>query len=71
MVDYRLYSLGADGRFCQLHEIHAVNDAEALQKARDMKLPTRSELWVNERLVARLGRHRHQSSKFRGDPFHP
>jgi hypothetical protein len=55
--NYRLYCLDSGGRFIKECDIHAVNDAEALQEARRMKLPVRCELWDRARMVAVLDPH--------------
>ena len=54
MAEYRLYCLNDAGRFTRVHEIKANNDAEALARARAMKLPTKCELWEGRRKVATL-----------------
>ena len=54
MPEYRLYCLGDDGRFAKSHEIHAEDDADALAKARGMKLDVVCELWNRNRLVGKL-----------------
>jgi hypothetical protein len=52
MRDYRLYCLDGSGKFTTVHEIDAKDDAEALQKSRDLKLLVKCELWDKERMVA-------------------
>ena len=54
MADYRLYCLQGNGKFTAVHEIEADDDADALLKARAMKLPDKCELWLRSRLVAML-----------------
>jgi hypothetical protein len=54
---YRLYCLNEQGRFTKSHEIEARDDADALAKAREMKLPVACELWNRNRLVAELPAH--------------
>ena len=54
MGDYRLFCIDGTGRFTMSHEIDAANDAEALAKARDMRLSVKCELWQRGRMVAVL-----------------
>lgn len=58
MGDYRLYCLDGDGRFTMSHEFEAVDDAEALAKARHMKLAVKCELWQRGRMIAVLDPYR-------------
>jgi len=58
MSEYRLYCLNDHGKFTKSHEIEAADDADALDKAREMKLPVACELWNRNRLVAELPAHR-------------
>jgi hypothetical protein len=58
MSQYRLYCLNDRGNFTKSHEIEAADDAQALHKAKAMKLPVSCELWSRERLVAKLPAHR-------------
>jgi hypothetical protein len=58
MPEYRLYCLNDRGKFTKSHDINAGNDADALAKARDMKLPVKCELWERGRMVATLDAHR-------------
>jgi hypothetical protein len=58
MSEYRLYCLNDQGKFTKSHEIEAADDADALGKARKMKLPVACELWNRQRLVAELPPHR-------------
>lgn len=57
MAEYRLYSLGRDGRFMKTHDIVAENDDEAIAKARSLQLQDKCELWERDRLVAELPSH--------------
>ncbi len=57
MRDYRLYCLDGADKFTKVYEIDAVNDAEALVKARELSLPIKCELWERGRKVAVLGPH--------------
>jgi hypothetical protein len=54
MAEYRLYCLNGAGGFTKAHEITADSDEEALQIARDMKLPIKCELWERGRKIAAL-----------------
>jgi hypothetical protein len=54
MGDYRLFCIDGTGRFTMSYEIEAADDAEALAKARDMKLSVKCELWQRGRMVAVL-----------------
>ncbi len=58
MADYRLYCLDGHGHFTKVHEIDAENDADALRKARRMKLTVACELWKRGRKLATLDAHR-------------
>jgi hypothetical protein len=55
--EYRLYCLNEQGSFTRSHEISAEDDAQALDKAREMKLPVVCELWNRNRFVAKLPAH--------------
>ena len=57
MPEYRLYCLNEHGRFAKSHEIEAADDAQALSKAKAMKLPVPCELWARERLLAKIPPH--------------
>lgn len=61
MSEYRLYCLNDDGRFTKSHEIEAKGDADALAKARSMKLPVICELWNRNRLVATVPAHQQEA----------
>jgi len=54
MPEYRLYCLDGAGKFTKAHEISAADDADALARANDMKLPVKCELWQRDRLVAKI-----------------
>ena len=58
MGDYRLFCIDGSGRFTMSHEFEAVDDAEALVRARAMKLSVKCELWQRGRMVAVLDPHR-------------
>ena len=57
MADYRLYCLDGAGKFIKAHDIEATDDEEALELARQMKLPVKCELWQHGRMVAVLDPH--------------
>ena len=54
MRDYRLFCIDGTGRFTMSHEFEALDDEEALGKARAMKLSVKCELWQRGRMVAVL-----------------
>ena len=54
MVEYRLYCLNDRGRFSKSHDIVADSDQQAIDKAEELKLPVKCELWQQSRLVATL-----------------
>ena len=54
MTEYRLYCLNDQGRFKKSHDIMADDDEEALDKARELKLPVKCELWEHGRMVGTL-----------------
>jgi hypothetical protein len=54
MAQYRLYCLNDRGKFTKAQEINAADDADALNQAREMKLPVRCELWEHGRMIAEL-----------------
>jgi hypothetical protein len=54
MTEYRLYCLNKAGGFSKAHEIEADSDEEAINAAREMKLPMGCELWQRNRMVAKL-----------------
>jgi len=58
MDDYRLFCIDGSGRFTMSHEFEAADDAEALAKARGMRLSVKCELWQRSRMVAVLEPHR-------------
>ena len=58
MPEYRLYCLNEQDRFTKSHEINASDDADALEKARAMKLEVDCELWSHDRLVTKLPAHK-------------
>lgn len=58
MKQYRLYCLNGANNFTTVHIIEAVDDAEALIKAREMKFAVNCELWEGRRKIAHLDAHR-------------
>ncbi|MGZ2413080.1 hypothetical protein ACUXST_002522 [Sphingomonas sp. F9_3S_D5_B_2] len=55
MVDYRIYCLDGAGKICFAEPITAGDDAEAIEKARNMKNGAiKCEVWQGARLVATL-----------------
>jgi len=54
MGDYRLYCLNDEGRFSKSHDINADSDRDAIDKAKELKLPVKCELWQQGRFVATL-----------------
>jgi hypothetical protein len=57
MREYRLYCVDGIGKFTQVHDLAAANDAAALLQARAMKLSGKCELWEHGRIVAVLDPH--------------
>ena len=57
MGEYRLYCLTDEGRFSKSHNIIAESDDDAVDKAEELKLPVKCELWHQARLVATLNPH--------------
>ena len=57
MPEYRLYCMGGDGSFTKSREIVTDSDEAAIAFARQLKIPTKCELWERERLVAALEAH--------------
>lgn len=55
MADYIVYCLNEAGSIWRSEWIAAVNDADALAKARAMELPNGCEIWEKERFVSRVG----------------
>jgi hypothetical protein len=54
MNEYRLYCLNGDGGFTKAHDISAATDNDALERAQDMNLAVKCELWQRGRLVATI-----------------
>ena len=54
MGEYRLYCINDEGRFSKSHDIVADSDEQALDKARELKLPVLCEVWQLGRFVATL-----------------
>ena len=60
MSDYRLQYLDRSGKFIRADRIHCDNDPDAIDVAYDRRLPVRSELWREGRLVAKFPPRRQQ-----------
>ena len=54
MGEYRLFCIDGSGRFVASHDFEALDDSEALAKARGMNLGVKCELWQRGRMVAAL-----------------
>jgi hypothetical protein len=54
MAEYRAYTVGPDGHFNGIEPLTCANDAEAIEKARQLVDGHDVELWSGERLVIRL-----------------
>jgi hypothetical protein len=52
MLDYRVYLIGSDGRFCNAVPLKCTNDDEAIEKARQLVDGHDVELWQLDRKVA-------------------
>jgi len=57
MLEYQLYCLDEAGKFTKAHEIEAADDADALERAKKMKLPVNCELWEHKRIVGKVPAH--------------
>ncbi len=51
MVYYRFYCLNDRGHIYRCHEIHAADDTDAIERAREVKPDTAAELWSGARKV--------------------
>lgn len=54
MPDYRVYGLDGAGKIISAQWLEAKNDDEAIALARSLTLTTGFELWMRNRLVARI-----------------
>lgn len=54
MPEYRHYRLDGAGNISSADWIEAVDDADAVRKARELKIPAKCELWDRTRLVAQI-----------------
>jgi hypothetical protein len=54
MAEYRLYCLDGANRITRAEGISAKSDEEAIAAVRAMKLAIKCELWLRDRLVARI-----------------
>ena len=64
MPDYRTYLVGGDGPFFDFREMACADDAEALEKAKQLVNGHDVELWSGARLVE-LIKHDHTSNEVR------
>ena len=56
MAAYRFYCMDPDGRINMADWIEATDDQDAIRQARETKPEAiKCEVWLNERLVAKLG----------------
>jgi hypothetical protein len=54
MAEYRAYTVDHDGHFNGIEPLACADDAEAIEKARQLVDGHDVELWCGERLVIRL-----------------
>ena len=54
MADYRVYTVGLDGRFIGFEPLVCADDAEAIRKAELLVGDRSIELWNGSRFVIRL-----------------
>ena len=54
MADYRAYTVGLDGRFIGYEPLVCADDAEAIEKLKQLVDGHAMELWSGERLVTKL-----------------
>ena len=54
MVDYRAYTVGRDGHFIDYEPLVCADDAEAIEKAKQLLDGHDVELWCGARVVIRL-----------------
>jgi hypothetical protein len=54
MVDYRAYTVGADGHFIGFEPMICADDVEAIEKAKRLVDGHDVELWSGARLVIRI-----------------
>jgi hypothetical protein len=67
MPEYRIYTIGGDGRAWSAEDIEYRDDQEAIQKARWIVRGRDVELWKRGRFIARLpGTPRAQGWRFEG-----
>jgi hypothetical protein len=55
MVGYRIYHIGAEGRFVGVHEIFAASDADAMLQARNFLDGSDLEVWRGDEKIGYLG----------------
>jgi len=63
MSDYRVYTIGRDGRFSNAVNIECDDDQEAIEKARQAIGGHDVELWQRDRFIARFSHNDRQESK--------
>ena len=54
MVDYRAYTVGADGHFVGFEPMECADDTEAIEKTKRLVDGHDVELWSGARLVIRI-----------------
>ena len=52
--DYRLHYMDRSGKFIRADRIDSASDGDAIDAAFERRLPVRSELWNDGRLVAKF-----------------
>lgn len=55
MVEYKVFLLNAEGHIHRVLEVVEPSDEEALDKIRRLEAPHGFEVWMRDRLVARVG----------------
>jgi len=63
MPEYRIYTIGDDGRVWSAEDIEYRNDQDAIQKAHRIIRRNDVELWRQGRLIARLPGRRELSQR--------
>ena len=54
MADYRAYTVGTDGHFIGFTPLVCTDDADAIEQAKQLFEGLVIEIWIGERIVARL-----------------
>lgn len=70
MSDYRLRYMDPKGKFIRADLIESACDPDAVDIAYERRLPVRSELWRENRLVAKLPPNRQSRPIFFTSPAH-